>query len=132
MSSILQMQQGLAQATPITVTTTAETLVAYTGRVECNLPTLTSIIEGWLSITTGTGVTALVLKLRRGDGITGTVVATATVFNTASQLVEHSIKFSEQLINQEYADYSLTVTQTGATGNGSITNGHVMCSQING
>ncbi len=132
MSSVLQMQQGLAQSTPITVTTTTETLVAYTGRVEANLPTLRSIIECWLSITTGTGVTALVLNIRRGNGITGAIVATCTVFNTASQLVEHNLYFSEQLLNVEFADYSFTVTQTGATGNGSITNGIITCTQING
>ena len=132
MSSILQKQQGLAAGTPITVTTTTETLVAYSGRVEANLPTLRSIIKGWVAITTGTGVTALVLNIRRGNGITGAIVAALTVAAAASSQLQHTIKFSEQLLNIEYADYSLTVTQTGASGNGSITNGLIEVEQING
>jgi hypothetical protein len=132
MSSILQKQQGLAAGTPITVTTTTETLVAYTGRCECNLPTLRSIIKGWLAITTGTGVTALVLQIRRGNGITGASIASVTVAAAASTQLTQTIKFSEQLSFWEYADYSFTVTQTGATGNGSITAGLVEVEQING
>jgi hypothetical protein len=132
MSSILQKQQGQAIAPPITITTTTETLCAYSGRVEANLATLTSIIKGWATITTGAGTTALVFRLRRGNGITGAVVATVTITTAASVTVMDVIKFAEQLLNVEFADYSLTVQQTGAGANGSIVLAMIEVEQING
>ncbi len=132
MSDILQKQAGLAAGTPITITTTTETLIAYSNRNVCNLQTVRSIVKGWLAITTGTGVTALVLQFRRGNGITGASIFSQSIAAAASTSMQHTIKFAESLNNIEYADYSFTVTQTGATGNGSITNGLIETEQING
>lgn len=132
MSDILQKQAGLPISPPITVTTTTETLVAYSNRNVCNVQTVRSIIKGWLAITTGTGVTALVLQFRRGNGIAGASILSVTLAAAASTQMQHNIKFAESLNNIEFADYSLTVTQTGATGNGSITAGLIETEQING
>ncbi len=121
MSNIIQKTVGVGAA--ITLVTTAETLVAYSGQAKVTFATMRAIILGWLQIVYGTGTTGIILRIRRGNGITGAVVAggnTETAGVAAAAVGDLSIKFSEQLIGQDFADYSLTVQQVAATANGTV------------
>lgn len=132
MSSVLQKQVGSAAAA-VTLTTTTETLVAYSNRVELTLPTVRSIIKGWANVTQGGSTTALVARIRRGNGIAGAIVATATIFVTAANSpIEINVQFAEQLVNAEFADYSLTLQQTGAVANGTANLAQIEVETING
>lgn len=132
MSSILQKQVGIATAA-VTLTTTTETQVAYSGRVEATYPTTRMVIKGWANVTQGGSTTALVARLRRGNGIAGTVVATATIFVTAANSpIEVNVWFAEQLLNIEFQDYSLTLQQTGAVANGTANLAQIEVETING
>jgi hypothetical protein len=131
MSGILQKQQTTGAAL-VTVTNT-ELLLAYSGRVEATFPTIRSIIKGWLQVALSAGTTGIILRLRRGNGIAGTLVAggnTQTV--TASTTVDASIKFSEQLLNVEFADYSLTIQTVAAGANSTINLASIEVETING
>lgn len=132
MSSILQKQIGLANGNPSLVTT-AELAAAYSGRVEVPLPTVRAIIKGWAFLQTGNTVTGVVLRIRRGLGVTGTVIAGGPILTAAAGvLVDTSIKWAESLNNAEFADYTLTVTQIGATSNGTIQYASIEVELING
>ncbi len=131
MSSILQKQAGVGSAL-VTVTNT-ELLLAYSGRLEVTYQTIRTIIKGWLQIVLSAATTGIILRLRRGNGITGAVVAggnTETV--TASTTIDLSIKFTEQLINAEFADYSLTVQTVAAGANSTINLATIEVESING
>jgi hypothetical protein len=113
--------------------TTAETLAAYSGRVEIPYQTIRAIIKGWLQAGWATGTTGVILRLRRGNGITGAVIAGGnTEPATAATASDLTIKWAEQLLNAEYADYSLTVQQVGATANGTINLSAIEVEMING
>lgn len=132
MSSILQKQIGIAAGNPSIVGAT-ELVIAYTGRCEVNTPTCRAIIKGWALLQTGTGTTGVVLRIRRGNGITGAVVAGGPVINVAGVLImDTSIKFAESLVNAEYADYTLTVVQIGASANGTVQYASIEVELING
>jgi hypothetical protein len=108
MSAILQKQIGTVIGNP-TLVTTAETLVAYTGRCEANMPTLRAIIRGWATINQGTGGTGIQLRIRRGNTVTSPVVGVGPVVSLAALAVlDTSLILTESLINVEYADYCLT------------------------
>jgi hypothetical protein len=132
MSDVLQKQVSPAIASGITVTTTTETLVAYSGRAAVPLPTIRSHVRGWLNIAIGTGTTALTMRIRRGNGVTGAVVQSTLLSVAASANEDMTIEFNEQLSNAEFADYSLTIQQTGATGNATVNQGIIEVEMING
>ena|ERR1051326_2080145 len=118
MSAPLQ-KQCVANAPSANILAGAETLMAYTGRVEANFRTVRAVVKGWLQLTFPAGSTGLVLRIRRGNGIAGAVVAggnTETAGIAAGKVGDYSIQFSEQLIDPEFVDYSLTAAITG-TGN---------------
>jgi hypothetical protein len=132
MSSIVQKQIGLSSGI-INLVTTAETLVAYTGRCEANLPTLRAIIRGWALITPGTGTTAMQLRIRRGNGITGAVVGvTGPISLAMGQYFDTDVINVESVSNVEYVDYSLTVQATGASANGTVGAATIEVELING
>lgn len=132
MSSILQKQVGINSAA-VTLVTTAETLLAYSGRVEITYQTIRSIVKGYLQGTWGTAATGVITRIRRGNGLLGAVfIGGATELVTAVTSSDLSIKYAEQLLNAEFADYSLTVQQVAATGNGSVSLATIEVEMING
>ena len=131
MSNYLQVQ--VASSAALVTTANTELLIAYSGRMEANLATLRSIIKGWAQIALSAGTTGLITRFRRGNGITGTVVAggnTQTV--TASTTVTVDLQFSEQLLNVEFADYSFTVQTVAAGANSTINLAQIEVGSING
>jgi hypothetical protein len=132
MSTVLQKQIGIPPAA-VTLVTTAETFVAYTGRCEAVAPTMRAIIKAWALITTGAGTTNVSLRIRRGNGLAGAVIVNGppVALGPATQL-DTSLVFAETLQNVESADYSLTVAQTGASGNGVVQMASIEVEMING
>jgi hypothetical protein len=105
-----------------TVTTTTELAVAQLVPYQVNNPGGQGVqLSGEASITTGTGTTAVVARIRQGNGITGSVVGNPiTVTVTAGNTIE--INPTELDPNNLLGNigYSLTVQQTSATANGTV------------
>lgn len=84
----------------------------------------TSVVRGYINISTGAGTSAVVIKVKQGSATTGTLVGTAdTVAVSAS--TAYSIPFCQVVpaggtISYPGNQYCVTVTQTGATGNGTV------------
>lgn len=85
------------------------------------------VVRGCVYVTTGTGVTALSAKLRVGQNNTTTAQngQTLTVPAIASTLVAVPFHFVDPTapvgVNLNNSGYTITVTQTGASGNGTVT-----------
>ena len=119
-----------ARSTPGTaIVTTAETLAANIPGVPLTLPGGSPqgiIIRGMVYITTGTGVTGLIVKLRAGPNNTTTAQIGGNVPVPAGASLLQAVPFTiidgAGPVNMNAnGGYSLTVTQVGATGNGTIT-----------
>lgn len=81
-------------------------------------------IDGTLDITAGTGTTAVTIRCRRGNGVTGAIVGAAepdTLAAGASEAVPFT--FTDQPGDVAGQVYTLTVQQTGGTGNGTVNGG---------
>ena len=132
MSDVLQKQVSPALTSGQTITTTTETQVAYSSRAAVPYQTIRSHVRGWVSIALGTGTNLLTLRIRRGNGVTGTIVQSTQLTVAASANETMTIEFNEQLLNAEYADYSLTVQQGSATGNATVNQAILEVEMING
>lgn len=105
----------------VNVVTTAETVALVTPPVSTTFAGDSIDIEGMVDLTAGTGTTAVTLRIRRGNGITGTVVGVAEP-DTLAAGNSAALQFQGVDTPGDVAGqvYSLTVQQTGATGNGTI------------
>jgi len=105
----------------VNVVTTTETVALVTPPVSTTYSGDQIDIEGKINVTAGTSTTAVVLRVRRGNGITGTVVGVA---ETDTEAAGASGSFPLQVVDTpgDVAGqvYSLTVQQTAATGNGTV------------
>lgn len=105
----------------VNVVTTTETVALVTPPVSTTFAGDQIDIEGKVNMLAGTGTTACVLRIRRGNGITGTVVGVAETDTLAAGSSE---SFPLQAVDTpgDVAGqvYSLTIQQTAATGNGTV------------
>lgn len=109
--------------TDTTLTTTSEAVVATLSTVSTNRPGQTVSLRGAFTLTTGVGTSALTIRVRE-DSLTGTVIGEAPVdaVEAAAGSVETHDVYVEDSDPGEVQNktYVLTVQQTGATGNGTV------------
>jgi hypothetical protein len=117
------MALSAAQVTgSVTLVTTAETAAVTTPVLPVTPPGGGQglVIRGNLNVTTGASTTAIVIKVRQGSGTGGTQIGnTQTV--TAAAAASYDLAF--EVIDSSpvpSSQYTVTVTQTAATGNGAV------------
>lgn len=107
------------------VVTTAETVAATTPALSPP-PNTTVILRGRVSLTAGTGTTAVTVRLRRGSGATGTSLgAPDAITATAGATGEYEFEATDAIGDVAGQQWSLTVQQTGASANGTIVDAHI-------
>jgi hypothetical protein len=111
----------LFTTTDTTLVTTAETVVATLGGVSTQSADGLVQLDGFASLTTGTGVTAAVVRVRRGIDATGTLIGEATTSQIAASLPTTLAITVQDAPGEGTFSYVLTVQQTAATGNGTCT-----------
>ena len=112
-------------AAAVPVVTTAETLVVVGFPVTLPSGNGKAVIRGWLDLTVGAGTTAVTIAVYRGNAIGGTVIGQKNAESgdfTAGNTAHFEAEFIDLLSNVGGAQYCMSVTQTGATGNGSVLN----------
>lgn len=117
-----QTQVASAAGNQTIVTTTELAVVTVTG---VNTPQGGGrvILEGELQIAIGTTTSSVTLNIRRGTGITGTIIATTSQgVPTAGSTFTIPIQGVDNLGEAAGQSYTLTVTQTAATANGTASN----------
>jgi hypothetical protein len=122
MAEVLEKQVAYS-ATDVPVTTTDETLIISSGPVKVPSQTCLVHVRAWAQHSTGTGTTHVTTRIRRGASVSGTLVGEANaeaVKATAPALEPFSIEVTERRSNEDTVEYSLTLQQTNATGNGAV------------
>jgi len=92
---------------------TSETVVAFTQPV-VNPLTLPVLVRGDMPLVGAASVTAITLRIRRGNGITGATLATGAFTVTGAQTVPGNLSVIDTAYDN--TGYSLTIQATGAAG----------------
>ena len=111
-------------AANITIPTTTETNGPTTNSLPIPYGNGKVRVTGIAQIGTGTGVTAVQVRIRRN--INGENVVVGFVNNVAaaaSSQIAVPVEFTDQLNDGRSVQYTLSVQQVGATGNGTISAG---------
>lgn len=121
----MQLQDAVANfsATNVTVTTTTEEVAISSGIARVRRNSAIVMIAAWAVLTTGTATTTVTPRIRRGTAITDTLVTEANVVTigaAAGSNEQFQIIAFEQLTAEQVVNYSLTLEQASATGNGTI------------
>ncbi len=100
----------------------AETAIITTPPLNISLDFAVVFLAWFLAITTGATTTALVFRIRRGSGLTGATIGAAVWTHTigAAASAVLSGKYSDTPGAVAAQQYTLTVSQTGATGAGTL------------
>ena len=108
-------------ATNVTLTTTSETVIISSGEITIPFATALILIRAWAQLTTGAATTTVTPRIRRGTAVGGTLVGEAnaiTIGAAAGSNEQFFIMVMEERADQARVEYSLTLQQASATGNG--------------
>jgi hypothetical protein len=114
-----------APTAAVPVVTTAETLVAVGFPVTLPSGSGKAVVRGWMLLTVGAATTAVTIAIYRGSAIGGPLVGSkiAQAGNfVAGEAAAFEANFIDMLSGVSGAQYCMSVTQTGATGNGNVSN----------
>lgn len=121
--------QGIRQiafattTTDVTLTTTTENVAISSGPALVPTPDAIVCIFGWAQLTTGAATTTVTPAIRRGTAITGTLVGEATAITVgaaAGSNEQFTAMACEARSNVATVEYSFTLDQASATGNGTV------------
>lgn len=107
-----------------TIVTTTELAVGTLTIGSTNGPSVPVSFNAIIEATSGTGTTALRIRIRRGTDITGTVVVDSTpetALGGAGNAAQYVLEGSDVPGDVGGQAYTLTIQQTGATANGTVT-----------
>jgi hypothetical protein len=123
-------QVGFATfATDVALVTTAETVIVSSGPVTAPRQSVNVCVFAWAQLTTGTGTTSVTPRIRRGTAAAGTLVGEANaqeVLAAAGTTEKYFMLECEDRSNVATVDYSLTLTQAGASANGAALHGGIL------
>lgn len=115
-------EQDVAVLTATALVTTAETVIATSLPISTRSASEQLTVTGWADILAGTGATGVVLRVRRGTGITGTLVSNATTQTLAAgNTLDFDLVVTDTPGEVAGQVYVLTAQQVAATANGSVT-----------
>lgn len=110
-----------------TITTTTERVAATLPGISTDGSGDTITVRGVAIVVVGTGATALVLRIRQGTGIAGTIISeSSSVSATAANIVIVTLAADDNPGDVADQQYVLTVQQTGATADGTINYSHIL------
>lgn len=109
-----------------TIVTTAETAAVTSDPYTPSVDGAKLTIAGVINISTGTAVTGVVVRVRRGVGTAGALVGETEPHNIGASITD-DISYSVTDVPGAVAgqQYTATVVQTAATGNGTINNASI-------
>jgi hypothetical protein len=109
--------------TDVTLTTTTETVVISSGRVPVSRQTCQVLVKAWCQLVTGAATTTVTPRIRRGQAVGGALVgeANAETLKAAAAGTEPFVVMAvEDRADVDSVEYSLTLQQASATGNGTV------------
>lgn len=120
-----QIREGAANysSTNVTLATTAETVILTSDPIALPFDAVQALILAWAQLTTGTATTTVTPRIRRGTLITDPLVGEANAENVkaaAGSTEPFLIMVAEDLTRLDRVQYSLTLQQAAATGDGTV------------
>lgn len=113
--------------TPVTLTTTTETVAVSSGNAPMPNQISLVIVLASLAWTAGTGTTSMQLRIRRGASATSPQIGQTYTHEAVAGASNSATIFAvDEQDNAFTAQYSLTAQQVGATGNGSVTSATIL------
>lgn len=107
-----------ASAAATTLTTTTETVLVTSPGISTDGPSQQISIQATAALVTGASTTSVRLRIRRGTGITGTVVGdSGNITAAAAAAVDLSVDAVDNPGDVADQVYVLTAQQVAATGN---------------
>lgn len=134
MAEVLEKVANVS-GTNVTLTTTSETVIISSGLLIMPFQTARALIKAWVQLTTGAATTTVTPKIRRGTTVTGTLVGEAnaiTIGAAAGSNEQFFIMASEARFGEESVQYSLTLEQASATGDGTALQAGIEVEFLNG
>ncbi len=89
------------------------------------------VISGAVNVTQGTNGTAVTVRVREGEGITGTVIGQALVTPVAAAAAQTIAFWALDTAPGDNQTYSVTVQLTAATANGTVNGGGATLAKAN-
>lgn len=131
----MEVQGVEASVSPgnVTMTTTAETIAITSNPLPQERPIANYLITCWAQVTTGTNITTMLAKIRRGSTTSGTQVNESNVITVGAAAGSNEVFTAWAFDTQSdisAAQYSFTLTQAGADGNGTILQSGIRVEQL--
>lgn len=105
----------------VPVVTGSETAAITSAGISTPNPGASVTISGMVVMTYGTGTTAVVVRIRRGSGLTGTIIAEADPLTVAAGNTSEQTFWGVDVPGDVASlPYTVTVQQTGASANGTV------------
>jgi hypothetical protein len=123
------------QLTNVTVTGAVETLVGVSAAAAVESPTVKCCVKVTLVIAPGASTTSVTIKIYRGVAITGPLVGVNIAQGggvTPGSPMTLAMVAADALNNAGQAQYCCSVTQTAATGNGTVVIGSIETMVLSG
>ena len=117
----------------VTMTTTAETIAITSNLMAQERPITNYLIKAWAQVTTGTNITTMLSKIRRGTTTSGTQVNESNVVTGGAAAGSNEVFTAWAFDTQSdvsQVQYSFTLTQAGADGNGTILQSGIEVTQL--
>jgi hypothetical protein len=116
-----------------TILPTTELALVTTNPIPLDFPNCAFACKGWFQMTTAADATGVRIAVRRGSGITGSLVGLQTVFTNAAAVVrELNIVVKDQVNQVGEQQYTLTVLQSGGAANGALIQAGLEVAQLSG
>jgi hypothetical protein len=122
-AAVLFQEDVQQPAAPIAIPTTTETLVLTSNDVTTPNPNGKAVVRATVEMTVGAGTTGITLTVYSGSQLGGRIVGQkipdAGDF-TPGNNATFQCEFIDPFSNTSDVQYCVSVTQTGATGNGNV------------
>ncbi len=113
--------EAASSGTNVTLVTTAETVIITAPRLTLPAQSVQLYILAWAQLTTGAATTTVTPRIRRGTAITDPLISEANAENVkavAGSTEPFLIAVVDNVSDLVTVEYSLTLQQAAATGNG--------------
>lgn len=105
----------------VTVPTTTETVAITSPEIRLPYHTHNILVLAWCQVTAGAGTTSVTPRVRRGPSTTSPLVGEGNAITLAAGNTGNLVVVvADALADRDAVQYSLTVQQAAATGNGTV------------
>lgn len=115
--------EAKVDATNVTITTTTEKAVITSNPMALERIGASFLVKAWAQVTTGTNITGMTAKIRRGTAITDTLVNEANIVTVGAAAGSNEV-FSawamESLADVSQVQYTFCLLQVAADGNATV------------